>query len=169
MSLETTYVLMTIAVGLGATLTMDLWAILLKRVFKTPSPNYCLVGRWLGYMPGGVFRHSNITTAPEMPAECAVGWIAHYATGVVYAIALVLLASHRWLQEPTLAPAMILGIATVAIPLLVMQPAFGLGIASSKTPNPTQARIRSLVNHAVFGFGLYISALVISFAFKAYA
>jgi hypothetical protein len=169
MNVEITYVLITIAVGIGATLIMDLWAILLKRALKTAPPNYCLVGRWLLHIPAGVFRHSNITTAPQMPAECAVGWIAHYATGVVYAIALVLLVSHRWLQEPTLAPAMILGIATVAIPLLIMQPAFGLGIASSKTPNPAQARVRSLVNHVVFGFGLYVSALAISLAFDAHA
>jgi hypothetical protein len=169
MTIEVTYVVVTIAVGLGATLVMDLWAIFLKRAFKIPSPSYCLVGRWLSYMPGGVFRHGSIAAAPQMPAECAVGWIAHYAIGVVYALALVLLASHRWLQEPTLVPAMSLGIGTVAIPLLVMQPAFGLGIASSKTPSPTQARVRSLMNHAVFGFGLYISALAISLAFKAFA
>jgi Protein of unknown function (DUF2938) len=62
---------------------------------------------------------------------------------------------------------MILGLATVAIPFFVMQPAFGLGAAASKAPNPIQVRLRSLMNHAVFGFGLYISALVIGFVFKA--
>jgi hypothetical protein len=64
---------------------------------------------------------------------------------------------------------MIVGLATLAIPFFVMQPSFGLGIAASKTPNPTQARLRSLMNHAVFGLGLYISALAISFVLKAYA
>ena len=97
----------------------------------------------------------------------------HYAIGVIFALSLVLLASPRWLQEPTLLPAMALGLAIVAlplfVPLFVMQPSFGLGIAASKTPNPTQARLRSLMNHAVFGLGLYISALAISFVFKAYA
>lgn len=62
---------------------------------------------------------------------------------------------------------MILGLGTVAIPFLVMQPSFGLGIAASKTPNPTQSRLRSLMNHAVFGLGLYVSALAMSFVFKA--
>ncbi len=169
MSSEISYVLITIAVGLGATLLMDLWSIFLDRAFNVPSPNYCLVGRWLGYMPAGVFRHSSIAAAPQKPAECTVGWIAHYAIGAIYALSLVFFTSHRWLQEPTLVPAMILGIATVAIPFLVMQPSFGLGIASSKTPRPNQARLRSLMNHTVFGFGLYVSALLIGHVFRAYA
>jgi hypothetical protein len=169
MNIEVIYVLNAIAVGFGATLLMDLWCIFLKHTFNIPSPNYCFVGRWLRYMPEGIFRHSSIAAAPPKPAECTVGWIAHYAIGVIFAFALVLLASPQWLQEPTFLPAMILGLATVAIPLLVMQPSFGLGIAASKTPNPTQARLRSLMNHAVFGLGLYISALALSLVFKAYA
>ena len=43
-----------ILIGLGATLTTDLWALFLKRAFKIASPNYCLVGRWIRYMPEGV-------------------------------------------------------------------------------------------------------------------
>ena len=34
-----------ISIGIGATLTIDLWALFLKRVFKIAAPNYCLVGR----------------------------------------------------------------------------------------------------------------------------
>lgn len=169
MNIELIYVLISIVVGFGATLVMDLWSIFLKRTFNIPSPNYCFVGRWLLYMPEGVFRHSSIAAAPQKPAECVIGWIAHYAIGVIFALALVLLVSPQWLQEPTVLPAMTLGVATVAIPFFVMQPSFGLGIAASKTPNPTQAKLRSLLNHAVFGFGLYISALAISFMFKSYA
>ena len=33
-------------IGLGATLVMDIWALFLQRIFKIPSLNYCLVGRW---------------------------------------------------------------------------------------------------------------------------
>jgi hypothetical protein len=168
MSSELVYVLIAVAVGLGATLVMDLWGILLKRTFDIFSSNYCFVGRWLRYMPEGIFRHSSIAATPQKPAECAVGWIAHYAIGVVFALALVLLASPQWLRAPTVLPAMILGLATVAFPFLVMQPSLGQGIAASKTPNPAQARLRSLMNHAVFGLGLYISALALSLVLKAY-
>jgi hypothetical protein len=155
-------VLITVAVGFGATMVLDLCALFLWRAFGIPLPSYCLVGRWLRHMPEGRFRHASIVAADPMPAECAIGWIAHYATGAFYALLLVLVAPSGWLQEPTLLPAMLLGLVTVAVPFLVMQPSFGLGIASSRSPNPTEARLRSVMSHAVFGFGLYVSALAIS-------
>ena len=49
-----------ILIGLGATLTTDLWALFLKRAFKIAAPNYCLVGRWLRTMPEGTYKHSDI-------------------------------------------------------------------------------------------------------------
>src|SRR5438046_10062431 len=142
MNSELIYVLVAIAVGLGATIVMDLCAIFLKRAFDIPSPNYCLVGRWLRYMPEGIFRHSSIAAAPRKPAECAVGWIAHYAIGAIFALTLVLLASPQWLRERTVLPAMILGLATVAIPFFVIQPSCGLGLAASKTPKIGRASCR---------------------------
>jgi hypothetical protein len=162
MNIELVDLWIAVAVGLGATLIMDSWAIFLKGAFNVPLPNYCFVGRWLCYMPDGIFYHASIGKAPEKPAECIIGWVAHYTTGVVFALSFVLLASPQWLLAPTLLPALGFGLATVAIPFFVMQPFFGLGIAASKAPNPDQARLRSLMNHAVFGVGLYVSALAIS-------
>jgi formate hydrogenlyase subunit 3/multisubunit Na+/H+ antiporter MnhD subunit len=39
-----------------------------------------------------------------------------------------------------------------------MQPAMGLGIAASKTPQPFINRIKSLINHSIFGCGLFLTA-----------
>jgi len=152
----------TIFIGLGATLITDLWALFLKRAFKITSPNYCLVGRWLRYMPEGIFRHSNIASVPQKSAECIVGWIAHYMIGITFAVAFLALAGSNWLQRSTLIPAIVFGIITVLMPFFIMQPAFGLGLAASKTSNPTQARLRSLMNHAVFGVGLYLFGLLVN-------
>ncbi|MNC95445.1 hypothetical protein D3C83_125650 [compost metagenome] len=55
---------------------------------------------------------------------------------------------------------MAFGLATVLVPYLVMQPAFGLGIAASRTKNPGAARLKSLMTHAIFGLGLFVSASV---------
>src|SRR5258706_8489459 len=96
-----------VTVGLGATVVMDLWSLFLKHAFKIPSPNYCLVGRWLRHMTDGSFTHRSITAAARKPAECATGWIAHYTIGVLFALALVGLATPEWLQSPTLLPALI--------------------------------------------------------------
>lgn len=35
----------TLAVGAGATLVMDIWALVQRRLFATPSLDYALVGR----------------------------------------------------------------------------------------------------------------------------
>ena len=160
--MEPFHIVMVIAVGLGATAVLDLWSLLLKRWLGVPSPNYCLVGRWLRYMPEGIFRHKGIAASPRKSLECSVGWTAHYLIGVAFAVALVLVVSAEWLRKPSLTPALIFGIASVAVPFLVMHPAFGLGIAASSAPNPTQARLRSLLAHSVFGIGLYVSALALS-------
>ena len=162
MSAETTCLLGTIVVGLGATLFMDVWSLFLKRAFRIPSPNYCLVGRWFSHMPAGTFKHASITAAPRRNSECVVGWIAHYVVGAMYALVLVVLVSGGWLAQPTLLPALLFGVITVLVPFLVMQPSFGLGIAASKTPNPMQARLRSLMTHTAFGVGLYVCAVGVS-------
>jgi hypothetical protein len=121
--------------------------------------NYGLVGRWLAWMPRGRFRHERIAATPAVKGEKAIGWVAHYAIGIVFAGLLVVVHG----QQPTLASALVVGIGTVAAPFLVMQPAMGAGIAARRTPRPGAARLQSLVTHAVFGFGLYAAATLINF------
>lgn len=162
MTTEPTYLLGAVAVGLGATLFMDLWALFLRRAFSTPSANYCLVGRWVRHMPEGTFTHASIANASHKRFECTVGWIAHYVIGAVYALVLVVIVSGEWLAQPTLLPALLFGVGTVLAPFLVMHPSFGLGIAASRAPNPTQARLRSLMAHTAFGVGLYVCAVGLS-------
>jgi len=155
-----------IFIGMGATLTFDLWGLFLKHAFKITPSNLCLVGRWILYMPEGIFRHSNIGSAPQKSAECTVGWIFHYMIGIAFSVAFVILVGSSWLEHPTLIIALIFGLITVSAPFFIMQPAFGFGVAASKTPNPIQARLRSLMNHTVFGFGLYLFGLLVNWLIR---
>ncbi|TFY96747.1 DUF2938 family protein [Ramlibacter rhizophilus] len=148
-------------IGLGATAVMDLWLLLLGRL-GVPTLNFALIGRWVGHWPRGVFRHAAIGKSAPVPGEVALGWLTHYATGVAFAAVLAGVAGLAWTRSPTLLPALGVGIATVALPWLLMQPAMGAGIASSKTPAPAMNRLRTLANHAVFGLGLYLSALLLA-------
>ncbi|HEV8238800.1 MAG TPA: DUF2938 family protein [Thermoanaerobaculia bacterium] len=116
-------------------------------------------------MPEGTFWHASIATARKKRFECSVGPAAHYAIGIVFAVAFVLL-SEGWLERPTLAPVLLYGIATVAFPLFVMQPALGLGFAAAKTPKPNQARLKSLMTHTIFGVGLFVCAWAVSFVLR---
>ncbi len=158
-----------IFMGLGATLTFDLWGLFLKYAFKITPSNICLVGRWLRYMPEGTFRHANIAASPAKSAECTVGWLAHYTIGVTFAIIFVAIIGSDWLLCPTLFPALLFGVGTVGAPFFMMQPEFGLGVAAAKTANPAQARVRSLMNHMAFGLGLYLFGLWGSELLKVFA
>lgn len=151
-------VLHTLLIGAGATLAMDLWGLVLKHAYGVSGLDYRLVGRWFGHLARGKVGHDGIGRSPPIPAEAVIGWIAHYAIGIAFAAGLVAIWGEDWLQAPTATPALITGFATVAAPWLVMQPAFGLGIAASRTPNPMQARLRSIITHLVFGTGLYLAA-----------
>ena len=155
--------------GLGATLTFDLWGLFLKHAFGIAPSNPCLVGRWLGHMPKGTFRHDNIVAAPALRSECTVGWGAHYLIGVTFAAVFVAVAGNSWLGHPRLIPALVFGVVTVLAPLFIMQPSFGFGIAASKTANPAQARLRSLMNHTAFGAGLYLFGWLAKWWFQGLA
>jgi hypothetical protein len=86
-----------IAIGIGATLMMDAWNLFLKRAFGVPSLNLCFLGRWLSHIPSGTVRHAKIATSSQKPNDCALGWIAHYTIGVVFAVVFVFLLSDDWL------------------------------------------------------------------------
>jgi hypothetical protein len=152
----------TVIVGIGSTLTFDLWAQFLKHTFKIRPSNICLVGRWLCYLPEGKFVHTNILSSPHKNGECSVGWFAHYMTGISFSLLFIVIVGAKWLQQPSPVSAIIFGAVTVIAPLFIMQPALGFGFAASKSPNPMQARFRSLMNHTAFGAGLYFFALLVN-------
>ena len=155
------HVVSAIAIGIGASLLMDLWNLFLKRAFGIPSLSYCMLGRWIGHMPSGKVRHASIAAAPPVRGECTIGPIAHYSIGAVLGVGFLLIVSPAWLARPTILPALAYGIVTVVFPFFVMQPAFGLGVASAKTPHPAWARMKSLMTHTVFGVGLYVGWAVL--------
>ena len=155
------FALSTLFIGAGATLATDLWSIARRRLFGVPTPDWGLVGRWFAHMASGRFRHEQIATAAPVRGEHLIGWAAHYLTGVAFAGLLLAICGLRWAREPTLAPALTLGIATVAAPFLLMQPGMGAGIAASRTSRPNFARLQSVVTHAVFGVGLFAAAIVL--------
>lgn len=152
----------SVVIGIGATVVMDIWALVLQRIFTVKPLNYGLVGRWLIYMLKGSFSHENIGVVKPVKAELIIGWAAHYLIGIVFATAMIMSNGSGWLIDPSVLPAISFGLLTVVFPFFIMQPCMGLGIAASKTPQPNLARFRSLLTHLIFGFGLYIFAKLMS-------
>ena len=151
-----------VSVGVGATLVVDAWSVARKRWFGIAPPDYGMVGRWIGHMPRGRFRHDSMAAVPAVRGERVIGWVAHYAIGMAFAALLLAGQGPQWIRQPTLGPALAVGIATVAAPFLLMQPGMGAGIAGSRTRRPAATRVQSLVTHTVFGLGLYAAGLLVS-------
>lgn len=150
-----------VLVGVGATAVMDAWLLLLKRM-GVQTLNFGLIGRWTGHLVRGRFMHPSIARADPIPGEVALGWLTHYLVGIAFAALLFIAQGSAWMRAPSLLPALVLGLCTVAAPLLLMQPSMGLGIAASKTPTPLRNCMRSITNHLVFGLGLYLSTAAIA-------
>ena len=149
------YLAGAVVAGVIATAVTDVWTIVRKRLFGKSLANHGRVGRWPLYMPRGRFRHHPIAASPPVQGERVIGWTAHYLIGIVFAAVLLAVWGIGWTGQPTIAPALIVGIGSVAAPFLLMQPGMGAGIAASRTPRPAAARLQSLVTHAIFGLGLY--------------
>jgi hypothetical protein len=157
----------TVVTGIVATLVVDLWGLARKPLLGVPPPDYGPVGRWFAHMGHGKFRHDSIAAARPFRGERMLGWLVHYLTGIIFAALLTGIWGTTWLREPTIGPALLVGIGTVAAPFLLMQPAMGTGIAASRTARPAAARLQSLLTHAVFGLGLYAGGWMTHLSYPA--
>lgn len=154
-------ILKTLLIGIGATFAIDIWVSVLK-LFKIKSLDLKYVGRWIGNFSKGKFSHNKIQDTPPVPNELTIGWTAHYLIGITFAFILVAFYGSNWLDEPTILPAIIIGLVTSAAPFFIMQPAFGFGIASSKLLNSNLLRLKSLGTHLIYGIGLYVTAIFLN-------
>lgn len=154
------YVIKIIGIGIGATLTVDIWIYFLG-LFNIKSLDYRFVGRWISNFPMGKVFHKNIMQTEPVKGELFIGWLAHYLIGINFTILLFLFYGKEWIDNPDIYSAVVFGIITVVAPLFIMQPAFGFGIASSNLPKPNIRRLKSLFTHLIYGIGLYITAILI--------
>lgn len=155
------FIIRSLVIGIGATALFDLWGLALHVVFGLPAPAWGMGGRWFSHVARGRVWHDDIGKATPVAGEAAIGWLGHYAVGVVYAAALLAIWGPEWAAAPTLAPALIVGVVTISAGSFLMSPGMGGGIASARAPNPWKSRGLGLAAHVVFGLGLYLSALAI--------
>jgi Protein of unknown function (DUF2938) len=155
------FLVRAVVIGVAATALLDLWALFLKRAFGIPPANWALVGRWFCHLTRGTVMHEDIGKAEPYPNELAVGWIGHYAVGVLFAAALLLLAGPAWRAAPTPTWPLIVGLVTVGCGWFILQPGMGAGIAASRRANAGQIRMLNILGHIVFGLGMFAAAWAI--------
>ncbi len=150
----------SLILGIGATALFDLWGLALHLAFGLPRPSWVLGGRWFAHLARGQVFHDDIGQSPAVPGEAAIGWVGHYAVGIAYGAALLILWP-GYAAAPRLGPALIIGVVTISAGWFLMSPGMGGGWAASKAANPWKARGLGLAAHVVFGLGLYLSALAL--------
>ena len=144
------FLLRSLAVGIGGTAAMDVWAILLNKLFGLALPNWGMVGRWFAHIPRGTLAHKDISRAQPVANERAIGWFAHYAIGILYAGVLIAIEGPGWSANPTFLPALIIGLVTVGAGWFILQPGMGAGWAASLKLNPWRIRMLNIAAHIAF-------------------
>ncbi|NIZ61465.1 DUF2938 domain-containing protein [Sedimentitalea sp. CY04] len=165
MSWSLEIMLKVVVIGIGATVILDMFALLRAKLTGQPMMNWAMVGRWVGHFTMGtpVLRYP--AEAAAIPGEKALGWGFHYVIGIGLAATLTQLVGPTWIEQPRLDWAVGFGAVTVILPWFFMQPGLGLGIAARLAPAPWKVRRQSLTTHVVFGVGLYLSAVTLQSVF----
>ena len=121
-------------VGILATVTMDVVAVIALRLGiagrgpRRTGPD--LIGRWIGYVLQGKFRHTDILQTPPLRGELLMGLAAHYSIGIVLTLVYLglLVVAHA---TPTALSAILYGTATTVFPWFLMFPSQGYGLAGT--------------------------------------
>ena len=144
-------------VGILATVTMDVVAMMALRLGiagrgpRRTGPD--LIGRWVGYLLRGKFRHTDILETPPLRGELALGLVAHYLIGIVLTLVYVglLVVAHA---TPTALSAILYGTATTVFPWFLMFPSQGMGWLGRDAPGNAHLARVSLFKHIIFGLGI---------------
>ena len=144
-------------VGVLATVSMDVVAVIALRLGiagrgpRRTGPD--LIGRWVGYLLRGKFKHMDILQTPPLRGELVLGLVAHYSIGIALALVYLglLVVAHA---RPTALSAILYGTATTVLPWFLMFPSQGMGWLGRDAPGDAHLARVSLFNHIIFGLSI---------------
>ena len=108
---------------------------------------------WAAGLLQGRCRHGDITIEPARRGEVGLGLLTHYSTGIMLTQAFLLLP-RRGDGRPGFAAGKAFGIATAALPLLVMFPSMGYGWFGLRSGDAVRVNRIMLLGHTAFGVGI---------------
>jgi Protein of unknown function (DUF2938) len=155
--MESRVFIVGLIVGILATVTMDVVAMITLRLGiagrgpRRTGPD--LIGRWIGYLLRGKFRHTDILQTPPLRGELVLGLTAHYLIGIVLTLLYLglLIVAHG---TPTALSAILYGAATTVLPWFLMFPSQGFGWLGRDASGDAHLARVSLFNHIIFGLAI---------------
>ena len=143
--------------GVLATITMDVAMVAAEGLgggaFTSERLGPDMIGRWADGVARGRWHLDDVASEPARRGELALGLLTHYATGIMLTQAFVLLP-RRGRGRPSLAAGTAFGIATAALPLLVMFPSMGYGFLGLRSGDAARLTRIMLLGHTAFGVGI---------------
>ena len=143
--------------GVLATITMDVAMVAASslggRAFTSGRLDVDVIGRWAADLVRGRWRHDDIRSEPARRGELALGLLTHYGTGIILTQAFLLLP-RRGNGRPSFPGGTAFGIATSALPLLVLFPSLGYGWFGLRSGEAARLNRIMLLGHTAFGVGI---------------
>ena len=141
-------------VGVLACAALDLWQRVLLVLFKIPTSNWAVVGRWLiSFLRTMIWVQSEVAQRDAMKNELVIGWSFHYLIAIFYA-GLYFVFFKFGIIGFNFLDGLIFGVISVIVPWFFFMPAMGAGIMANKMPNPRLACTLAFATHGVFGISL---------------
>jgi len=156
--------LLGVAVGVAATVTMDVLGASARRLGLVAGAKGAWVGRWYLGIARGQLVHSDIAAAPELAGEARAAIVGHYLIGMVLAAFYVVGARLLGVRPGGLLAAVGYGLATCIFPWFLLLPALGFGVCGVKGPPELRLFRSSVLNHLFYGLGLWWSANLLQLA-----
>jgi hypothetical protein len=146
-----------VVAGVLATITMDaamvVAVLLAPDTFASDKIDLAMIGRWARGLARGRWRHDDITAEPSMRGELCIGLATHYLTGVVLTQVYVATLRRGGLKPDPL-KATAFGLATSALPLMILYPSMGYGCCARRAGDTRRLLRVMLLGHVAFGAGI---------------
>ncbi len=150
--------------GILSCIIMDIWQRLIYLIFKIPSSNWSVVGRWLFQLiKYKIVVNTDIENSEKFKYEKPLGWFFHYLVGILYSFIYFIISNKFKIITYSFNDALFFGIISVFIPWFFFLPVLGKGILASNTENPRLVCFLSLLTHIIFGLSL---GLILSISFN---
>jgi hypothetical protein len=133
--------------------SMVLASRLAPELFATDRVDVNLIGRWAVGVGRGRLRGADVTAAPRVRGEVPAGLAAHYLTGIALTEAYLAALSALGVR-PGPVKATAFGVATAALPLVVMYPSMGYGCCGRHSGDARRLVSLMLLGHVAFGAGI---------------